>query len=591
MTPSGFFGGFFRFMEENTTEQKQTEAAIVEDILSIKKQYEESTREERTEFAEIYASYMGKMDEVVTIPYDIKQPIPKLRTEIAYIKPFIYSGDPEVEFEGVGDEDRTIAKIYEKMINYRFRTIPNFNDKIESWVGQGVGTGTSELKLIWKFATTKKKATGPDGEYEYEEPIQDEPDVEVPNHLDVYYNPIITNVENQPCLIFRSVTPIKDIKDNPIYNYVNTDGKRNADILEENKSGLRDDTYSSSSLLKTDFPNAQESVTSGTVEVFEKITNDRIQTIANGKLLRDIENPYGFKTVVKLIFEPNIIPNRYSGIGVGQNTKGLGEMFYKLFSQALTNVKMVNNPMYNYRIGTGIDPKQFVSKPGGGIGSKEPGKDLIPILFPDLKQGFLEILNKVDDEHKRASGASDLIQGSASNDTLGQDEIAQANISNRFELIVRRFKNALAQVADMMLKMELQNLQSPDASILRIFPEDMREQIYQVLISSKDSVKYNVKIKGETNVSRNKNLEAKRQVEMFNLMQNFLTDKEKRAFGRRIAELQGIDNIDELIGETNPIMEQQEQMQLAQGQMGMETGMDGQIPQQGMIGGGVTSAT
>lgn len=591
MTPSGFFGGFFRFMEENTTEQKQTEAAIVEDILSIKKQYEESTREERTEFAEIYASYMGKMDEVVTIPYDIKQPIPKLRTEIAYIKPFIYSGDPEVEFEGVGDEDRTIAKIYEKMINHRFRTIPNFNDKIESWVGQAVGTGTSELKLIWKFATTKKKATGPGGEYEYEEPIQDEPDVEVPNHLDVYYNPIITNVENQPCLIFRSVTPIKDIKDNPIYNYVNTDGKRNADILEENKSGLRDDTYSSSSLLKTDFPNAQESVTSGTVEVFEKITNDRIQTIANGKLLRDIENPYGFKTVVKLIFEPNIIPNRYSGIGVGQNTKGLGEMFYKLFSQALTNVKMVNNPMYNYRIGTGIDPKQFVSKPGGGIGSKEPGKDLIPILFPDLKQGFLEILNKVDDEHKRASGASDLIQGSASNDTLGQDEIAQANISNRFELIVRRFKNALAQVADMMLKMELQNLQSPDASILRIFPEDMREQIYQVLISSKDSVKYNVKIKGETNVSRNKNLEAKRQVEMFNLMQNFLTDKEKRAFGRRIAELQGIDNIDELIGETNPIMEQQEQMQLAQGQIGMETGMDGQIPQQGMIDGGVTSAT
>lgn len=591
MTPSGFFGGFFRFMEENTTEQKQTEAAIVEDILSIKKQYEESTREERTEFAEIYASYMGKMDEVVTIPYDIKQPIPKLRTEIAYIKPFIYSGDPEVEFEGVGDEDRTIAKIYEKMINHRFRTIPNFNDKIESWVGQAVGTGTSELKLIWKFATTKKKATGPGGEYEYEEPIQDEPDVEVPNHLDVYYNPIITNVENQPCLIFRSVTLIKDIKDNPIYNYVNTDGKRNADILEENKSGLRDDTYSSSSLLKTDFPNAQESVTSGTVEVFEKITNDRIQTIANGKLLRDIENPYGFKTVVKLIFEPNIIPNRYSGIGVGQNTKGLGEMFYKLFSQALTNVKMVNNPMYNYRIGTGIDPKQFVSKPGGGIGSKEPGKDLIPILFPDLKQGFLEILNKVDDEHKRASGASDLIQGSASNDTLGQDEIAQANISNRFELIVRRFKNALAQVADMMLKMELQNLQSPDASILRIFPEDMREQIYQVLISSKDSVKYNVKIKGETNVSRNKNLEAKRQVEMFNLMQNFLTDKEKRAFGRRIAELQGIDNIDELIGETNPIMEQQEQMQLAQGQIGMETGMDGQIPQQGMIDGGVTSAT
>ena len=129
----------------------------------------------------------------------------------------------------------------------------------------------------------------------------------------------------------------------------------------------------------------------------------------------------------------------------------------------------------------------------------------------------------------------------------------------------------------MMLKMELHNLQSPEADILRIFPEDLRPQIYQILINEKDSVRYNVRIKGETNVARNKNLEAKRKVELFNLAQNFLTDKEKRAFLRDIAEEQGMKNIDELIMEANPIMEQQEQMQLQQGQMG--------VPQDGMVGG------
>lgn len=44
-----------------------------------------------------------------------------------------------------------------------------------------------------------------------------------------------------------------------------------------------------------------------------------------------------------------------------------------------------------------------------------------------------------------------------------------------------------------------------------------------------------------------------------------------------------------MIGESNPIMEQQEQMQLAQGQMGMGQGgmVGGEAPQQGMVSTGV----
>lgn len=238
--------------------------------------------------------------------------------------------------------------------------------------------------------------------------------------------------------------------------------------------------------------------------------------------------------------------------------------------------------------GAVLNKAQLVSKPGGHVELKNADKTVDEqfkwLEFPDIKQGALELLNKIDDEHKRASGANDLVQGSASNDTLGQDELAQANVSVRFELIVRRFKAALSQVADMILKMELQNLQSLDAPILRIFPEELRPQIYQILINEKDNVKYNVRIKGETNIARNKDREAKRKVELFNLSQNFLTDKEKRAFLRGIATEQGMNNIDEFIGETNPIMEQQEQMQLAQGQMGMMGGMEGAAPQQGMMG-------
>lgn len=590
---------------EPVEETKKPEKDIVDRVLKLKKQYEQATQDSRKEFAEIFSVYMGKTDEVQKTPYNTTDDIPKLRTEVAYVVPSIFSGEPEVELLPVGDEDVALSKIYEKMVNHRFRTIKNFNAKIEAWVKQSVVFPASEIRVLWKFATEKKKGvrqvpgevdptTGEpamvDEEYEYEEPVMDGPDVEVPNHMDVYFNPIISEVADQPCIIFRSVLPIDQVKEDPMYDYVNENGVRNADIVEE--SGKATDTNNSSTLGTTDIPNAQQDAMSGMVEVFELVDDDRIQTVANGKLLRDTENPYGFINCVKLIHEPNAIPNRYEGHCMGTNTLSLGKMFYKMFNQISTNVKLCNNPMSIGKKGSVPNKQQLVSKPGGHVEIKGDGPitdNFQWLQFPDIKQGAIELLAKIDDEHKRASGANDLVQGAASNDTLGQDELAQTNVSIRFELIVRRFKDALAKVAEMMLKMELQNLQSPEAEILRIFPQEMREQIYQVLIDEKDTVKFNVRIKGETNVARNKDQASKRKVELFNLSQNFLTDKEKRAFLRDIAEEQGMKNIDSLIGETNPIMEQQEQMQLAQGQMGMpQEGMvGGQAPQQGMVSTGL----
>jgi hypothetical protein len=51
-------------------------------------------------------------------------------------------------------------------------------------------------------------------------------------------------------------------------------------------------------------------------------------------------------------------------------------------------------------------------------------------------------------------------------------------------------------------------------------------------------------------------MESKRLVELFNLSQNFLTDTEKRAFVRRIAERQGEQQLDEIIAEEAPMPQQ-----------------------------------
>lgn len=539
-------------------QEQKTEQEIIELFQKERKNYEQSTTDERNELNEIYKNYMGKMDEVQTVPYDVKEPIPKLRTEIAYVKPFVFSGEPEIEVEGVGAEDKEISKILEKMVNYRLsQSISNAYEKIEQWVHQSVTFGTSLIKVIWSFKTQAL-------EEGFETPVMDEPDLEVPNLMDVYYNPLIPTVDGQQSIIFRSVFPSGDIKENPAYNYTDASGIRNADKVKGKE--LKNDTYNSTSQASQTAVSNQKDV----VEVYERLTKDRITTICEGMetlVLRDVENPDGYISAVKLIFEPNTMPNFFSGLGVGHNTLGLGKSYFKLWSQTLQNVKMCNNPMSVGAKGSRIKKDQLVSKPGGHIEVDTQGQPLSNVFqwlqFPDIKQGAIELLSKLEDEHKRASGANDLIQGSASNDTLGQDQIAQANISNRFELIQRRFKHALARVAEMILDMEIRNLQSPDAPILRIFPAELREQIFLLIKNEAPNVKFNIKVRGETIIARNKNLESKRMVDAFDLAQNFLTDREKRAFIRRIMELQGETNVDELVMETNPIIEQQQQMQMA----------------------------
>lgn len=544
-------------MEEN---KPKTEKEIIDLILREKKEYEQTTNDYRTEIKDIYDAYMGKMDQVVKTPYKNQETIPKLRTEVAYIKPFIFSGTPIFEVHGVGAEDEMISSILEKIVNWRLSTIKNSYDKIEDWVHQAVTFGTSILKVVWRFETKKNE----DGT---ETPISDEPDFEVPNILDVYYNPIVSAIDNQPSIICRSVLPLDQVRRNAAYSFTDSLGKLNREKVESKKI-FGGNNYNSTQQFGTDGIDTA-TVGEGLVDVYERYTKDKIQTIADGKeqlLLRDTNNPYGFINMVKFVFEKNTIPNRFNGLGVGHNTLGLGVLYFRLMNQTLDNVALTNNPMFLFKKGANIDKKQLVAKPGGGI-SVDAADDSLsntiqPLIFPDIKQGAVEVLRTLDDEHKRASGANDLVQGSVSNKTLGQDNLAQSNSTNRFELIVRRFKEAIAEVGNMLIQMEIQNIQSSDAPVLRIFPKELRENIYQILISEAKNVKFNVSVRGETNISKNKDLQSRRLIDLFNLSGGFLTDREKRAFLRRIAERQGEDNVDEIIATNNPIADDMENQAL-----------------------------
>jgi hypothetical protein len=576
---------------EKTTSAPETtlvdEKKIIDTLFKEKESYQQTTLDARNTINDIYNAYIGKMDNVKKVPYNKKVPyksnetVPKLRTEISYIVPFIFSGNPEIEIEGEGEEDKPISMVLEKIANYRLDTIPQAYEKIEAWVKQSVTFGTSLLKVNWKFETE----TQDDGSGQtFQTPVKDEPDLEVPNILDCFYNPIIPDVECQPSIIFRSVIPIEQVKENPVYDFADNAGNLNREKIEQGGNSASNQ-YDSTRQVQSDSIVLQKA-SEGTVEVYERVTRDRIQTVVEAKerlVLRDKPWDYGFINAVKLIHEPNCIPNRFDGLGVGQNTMGLGKMYHQAFNQSLESVKLCNNPMFLFKKGAGIDTRQLVSKPGGGIAVDGEGplaNNIQALQFPDIKSGTVELINKIEDEHKRASGANDMMQGSASNKTLGQDQLASTYSSNRFELIQRRFKQALADVANMLIQMELKNLQSPDAAILRIFPAEMRPQIYQLLITEGADVKYNIKVKGDTNIAKNKDIQIKQLIDWYNLFGAILPPENQMEAARKILELRGIDEIDKLVPDLQ--MFAQQQMMQQQQQQAIDAGMMPQPNQMNM---------
>ena len=560
---------------ETSTEEEVDEKKIIDQLFKEKDNYQKTNEDSRNEVNDIYNAYMGRMDEVKKVPYFEPISIPKLRTEVSYIVPFIYSGQPEIEIEPVGEEDKAISQVLEKIVNYRIsQSIPQAYEKIEAWVKQSVTFGTSLLKVNWKFEVQ-------DNEDGTQTPIKDEPQLEVPNILDCFYNPIISDVEQQDSLIFRSVLPVEEVKKNPAYDFVDNEGKLNREKAMQ--GNVQANQYDSSHQVEGDKITLQ-TASEGTVEVYERISKDKIQTVCVGKeryVLRDVENPYGLN-VVKLIHEPNCIPNRFGGMGVGQNTLGLGKGFHSIINQTKQNITLANNPRFMYNKGANIDKQQLVSTPGSGIevdGDGPLNNNIVQVQFADIKNGALDFIGRLDDEHKRASGANDLVQGSASNKTLGQDELSSQFSSNRFELITRRFKEALADLATILIEMEIKNLQSPESAILRIFPQELRPQIYQLLISEDaKNAEYNVKVKGDTTIAKNKDIQIKQLIDAYNIFGQILPPENQMEWARKVLELRGIDELDKLVPDPQQYAQQMQQQQMEQ------QAIDGQAMPQGGTG-------
>lgn len=499
-----------------------------ERVIKEKDAYEKATQSWRTEAQEIWKAINGELSENV-YPWENPQFIPKIRTEVSFVTPFIFSGEPEMEVTMVGDEDKEASFLLDQILTYRVEKVPRVYDAALAWVTQGVALGTSLLKVSWKF---EQRSNGI--------PI-DRPEFAVPNILDIYTNPMISDVDKQVSIIEKISMTVSDVKKSELFN------ENKKKVLPCKK---KDTTYGSETMADVDIDNRETLENEfEMVDIYERWSADEITTVADSAegplLLRCEPNPYGYIPYVKFGFEKEIIPNRFYCKGVGQNTIGLQEMFYDLFNMTMLNLKILVNQMWRVDPGSRINPNDLIGRPGGTVRAAKDEAE--PIQVPDLKRSAFEMLALISEEHKRASGATELIQGSPGSRTLGQDQLAQSNVSNRFELVRRGLKSSLSRTGWIVLDMELKNLQSIDSEIMKIFPSDMRENVFALLSELRTTKEWDVVIRGDTILSSNKDILSKQMLDMYNLIGQDLLPQEKRNFVREIARMRGMTSVNELI--------------------------------------------
>ena len=107
-------------MEEEKPPVVDTKA-IIDTLFNERDNYQQSNKEERGIINEIYQAYVGEMND----PKDrskSQEKITKLRTETNYIVPSIFSGQPYLEVEMIGEEDKDLAYVAEEIVKKRMGT-------------------------------------------------------------------------------------------------------------------------------------------------------------------------------------------------------------------------------------------------------------------------------------------------------------------------------------------------------------------------------------------------------------------------------------------------------------------------------------
>lgn len=494
-------------MAKKTKPEKKEETTLssddqlVKELLDTKNSYLEASRGRRRIWNDCFKNYTSWVDDQKN-PFLANLFIPKSHEAVELLASFLIGPNQSIQVEAEGPDDTLKEDSVRKLLDFQWRKTIKARDRLIVWIKQAEMFGNGVMKVIWS-------------------PEKQTPELIPINLPDIYYSYYHRNIQESPVIFHRVNKLTQEIKDNKYYDYNKGENRllvvSNADLkqeTEENKFGTYDDT-----ILTAQTP--------GETEIFEcwKTYEKEVITIAptsqGYKIIKRKPFPYKnsdgekFAPFVKVRFKTNPLPNRGYDIGALEPTLKIQLAFNDLVNETFDNITLINNPITIERRGANINPTNLVRKAGNRVKVEDIDRDIKWDRPPDIHQGVIEMLRFLDNEFQQASMVVNLLKGIGGADTATETTINQSNLQTMLEMIDQNIKEALSELGQMVLDIDLQHIDEiPAFKVL----EDGGEETWIRTNVDEISGKYDIRIEADRSNAVSKTIRAKQLLDFMNIL-------------------------------------------------------------------------
>jgi hypothetical protein len=451
---------------------KETQA---EEILAQRKYFLDSSRGIRDKWTESWEMYNSKLDDSKN-PYLANLFIPKIHEAVELLAAFLVGPNQSINIEAEGKGDAKKEPLVQKWLDFMWRKTIKMRPKLVTFVKQGLIFGNGIMKVGWDEVNKK-------------------PFVETISMPDVYFDYYTADIQ-ESMVIHRIIKDTKDVQNDKKYNRRDREGfVRNrvistSDMLQDEES-TRFDAYDKT--INTQNPKA-------TTEILEAWTQDQVITIAptslGYKTIREAPNPFKYKNgdtfipFVKLRLKNNPLPNRAYDMGAVEPTIKLQKAFNDMMNEVFDNVSLVNNKMWKKRRGSGVNPMDLVSRPGGIVEVNDIN-DLEGLEVSDIKASGIKMLEILDNEFQQASMVVNLLKGVPGAEFATEAAIGQQNVQTMMSMIDLNIKDALSELGQMVLEISLKHQKGMKS--IRVLDDDQKTVFVEVELKNIDGL-YDIKV-------------------------------------------------------------------------------------------------
>lgn len=365
-----------------------------------------------------------------------------------------------ITVEPNNDTDFASAQLMNQIIQWQLREI-DFNEFLLKFGLETVIMGTGVAILQWAHGVNVKKEM---------------PRIDPVSVLDIFTDPTVDSIQTgfSPSVIIRSVKDLYWVQQNP--DFSNKDKVEPVTFASRSKLSRQDSTrllpyktsgYSSRSVATTGVSEIRWK--SPKVVIYErwgidyKTGEEYVTTVAGdseggGTLLRHKVNPFENqkRPIIECWYRKEL--GRWYGEGAAEILIPVQEWYNREVNQTIDNAESLQNQMYKVKRGAGIDPRQLVSRPAGGIFMENPETDLIPLAPTDIRGSFYKNENLIRELAQRLSGAFDITIGAPSpgSQTLGETQLQVHGATDLFEFTKVHFRGFLQRLIGQMVDLNIQ---------------------------------------------------------------------------------------------------------------------------------------